>query len=168
MNRKTFLKNSLGGIALTTVIPTMAFATIDQEIPPLETSLVKEFVVAGHKNLGLLKEMLQKHPNLIYSRYDWGNGDFEEAIEGAGHLGNKEIATYLINQGARVNLFVLTMLGKTALVKAALETYPNLLYAKGPHGFTLLHHAEVGGNDSKELFEYLTKKGVTEKHIDIK
>ena len=28
--------------------------------------------------------MLSEYPNLIYSRYDWGNGDFEEAIEGAG------------------------------------------------------------------------------------
>ena len=167
MDRKTFLKNSLGGLALATVAPTMSFTIFNQEVPPLATSLVKEFVVAGHKDLELVKEMLQKHPNLIYSKYDWGNGDFEEAIEGAGHLGNKEIANYLINQGARVNLFVLTMLGKTALVKEALETYPNLLYSKGPHGFTLLHHAEVGGSNSKELFDYLIRKGLTERHIGL-
>ena len=40
--------------------------------------------------------MLNDYPNLIYSRYDWGNGDFEGAIEGAGQVGNKEIADYLI------------------------------------------------------------------------
>jgi hypothetical protein len=65
--------------------------------------------------------------NLLYARYDWGNGDFEEAIEGAGHVGNKEIANYLIEQGARVNLFVLTMLGKTNLVKPVLDEYPPLI-----------------------------------------
>lgn len=110
---------------------------------------MKEFVVAGHKDLNKVKEMLSDHPNLIYSRHDWGNGDFEEVIEGAGHLGNKEIANYLIDQGARINLFVLAMLGKTKLVKPVLEVYPALLMAKGAHGFTLLHHAKVGGDDAK-------------------
>ena len=69
--------------------------------------------------------MLEEYPNLIYGPYDWGKGDFEEAIEGAGHLGNKEIAEYLISKGARLNLFVMKMLGKTELVKPILEAYPN-------------------------------------------
>ena len=29
--------------------------------------------------------MLAVMQNLIYLRYDWGNRDFEETIEGAGH-----------------------------------------------------------------------------------
>ncbi|OED48663.1 hypothetical protein AB832_00175 [Flavobacteriaceae bacterium (ex Bugula neritina AB1)] len=132
----------------------------------MDVKLVKDFVVAGHKNLPLVKEMLNEHPNLIYSRYDWGNADFEEAIEGAGHLGNKEIANYLISQGARVNLFVLTMLGKTELVRPVLEAYPKLIFAKGAHGFTLLHHAKIGGAD--ELFDYLQDKGLKKTHIKIK
>jgi hypothetical protein len=68
-----------------------------------------------------VKELLEQYPNLIYSRYDWGNGDFEEAIEGAGHVGNKEIAQWLIEKGARPNLFVMTMLGETAIVKSVIE-----------------------------------------------
>ena len=111
--------------------------------------------------------MLNDYPNLIYSSYDWGNGDFEEAIEGAGHKGNKEVANYLIEKGARVNLFVLTMLGKTDLVNPTLEVYPNLIFSKGPHGLTLLHHAEIGGNESKELYNYLLEKGLTEKKISL-
>jgi hypothetical protein len=79
--------------------------------------------------------MLQEHPNHIYSRYDWGNGDFEEAIEGAGHLCNIEIANYLISKGARVNLFVLTMLGKTDLVKPVLKACPDLIIRKEPAWF---------------------------------
>ena len=166
MNRKTFIKNSLGGLALAGVAPTYAISHTLQEPVPLDIKLVKEFVVAGHKNLPLVKEMLQEHPNLIYARYDWGNSDFEEAIEGAGHLGNKEIANYLISQGARVNLFVLTMLGKTSLVKPTLEAYPELIFAKGPHGFTLLHHAKVG--EAKELYDYLEEQGLKKTHIKIK
>ncbi|MEP0134398.1 MAG: hypothetical protein ABJJ25_12835 [Eudoraea sp.] len=166
MNRKKFIKNSLGVIALTSTAPTLAFTHFVQDPAPLDIKLVKEFVVAGHKNLPLVKEMLQEYPNLIYARYDWGNSDFEEAIEGAGHLGNKEIANYLISQGARVNLFVLTMLGKTDLVKPTLEAYPELVFSKGAHGFTLLHHANVGG--AKELQDYLQEKGLKETNIKIR
>ena len=165
MNRKTFLKVGLQASA--GLLPIAGLAQ-DDEPPQLKLSTVKEFVTVGHSDLSKVKEMLAEKPNLIYSRYDWGNGDFEEAIEGAGHLGNKEIANYLIDQGARVNLFVLTMLGKTSLVKPILEAYPVLLNAKGAHGFTLLHHAKVGGEDASEMYEYLTSKGLKEMFIKIR
>jgi ankyrin repeat protein len=112
--------------------------------------------------------MLEEYPNLLYSRYDWGNGDFEEALEGAGHVGNKEIAQYLIGRGARPNIFVLTMLGETVIVKSFLEKYPVLLNSLGPHGFTLLHHATRGGEEAKELLDYFQSKGLTEMQIKIK
>ena len=167
MNRKKFIQSSASLLALSS--PIAYLASQDRKEPdPLKTSLVKEFVVAGHRDLDKVKSMLADYPNLIYSRYDWGNGDFEEAIEGAGHLGNKEIATYLIEQGARVNLFILTMLGQTDLVRPVLEAYPQLLEAKGPHGFTLLHHAKVGGDDAKELMDYFEGKGLTAMNIPIR
>lgn len=168
MDRKSFIKRGMVSTLGLGLVPGLAFGKSHYEPEPLKVELIKEFVVAGHKNMDRVKEMLVDYPNLIYSRYDWGNGDFEEAIEGAGHLGNKEIANYLIEQGARVNLFVLTMLGKTNLVIPTLEAYPNLLNAKGPHGFTLLHHAKVGGVDSEELMEYLSSKGLTQMNIKIK
>ena len=149
-------------------MPAFGFNLHQNGPAPLNTSTIKDFVVAGHKDLSKVKEMLNDNPNFIYSRYDWGNGDFEEAIEGAGHLGNKEIANYLIEQGARVNMFVLTMLGKTELVKPTLEAYPNLIFAKGAHGFTLLHHAKVGGSENEEFIEFLMDKGLTKTNIQIK
>ena len=163
MDRKKFIRKTLGSIALAGIAPSVAFR---QEPQPLDIKLVKDFVSAGHGDLAMVKDMLNEHPNLIYSRYDWGNGDFEEAAEGAGHMGNKEIANYLISKGARVNLFILTMLGKINLVKPILETYPNLIFAKGPHGFTLLHHAKVG--DVSEVSDYLMEKGLRETQIKLK
>ena len=139
-----------------------------QEPPPMDMALVKEFVIAGHGDFPKVKSMLTDHPNLIYCKFDWGNGDYEAAIEGAGHVGNKEIANYLLESGSRVTLYILTMLGKTALVKPILETYPSLIPAKGPHGFTLLHHAKVGGEDSKELFAYLQEKGLKEDWVKLR
>lgn len=165
MNRKKFIQKSFGALALVGGVAYSSPQTL-QKPEPLAISLVKDFVAAGHKDLALVKEMLREYPNLIYSRYDWGKGDFEAAIEGAGHVGNKDIADYLISQGARVNLFVLTMLGKTNLVKPVLEAYPELVFAKGPHGFTLLHHAKTGG--AKELYDYLEERGLNATHIPIK
>lgn len=168
MNRNQFMKAGLSS-ALTLGLLPIANSAFSQDDPaPLKGSLVKEFVTAGHSDLNRVKEMLADHPNLIYSRHDWGNGDFEEAIEGAGHLGNQEIANYLIGQGARVNLFVLTMLGKKDLVVPVIETYPELVYAKGAHGFTFLHHSKVGGENAKELFDYFRDKGLIETHIKIR
>jgi hypothetical protein len=167
MDRKSFIKTGIVSSLGLGLVPTLAFGNNQTDPEPLKVEIVKEFVLAGHFNLDKVKNMLNDYPNLIYSSYDWGNGDFEEAIEGAGHKGNKEVANYLIKKGARVNLFVLTMLGKTELVKLTLETYPNLIFSKGPHGLTLLHHAEIGGIEAKELYNYLLEKGLTEKKISL-
>jgi ankyrin repeat protein len=166
MNRTQFLQKTIGGFLFSGLVPVAGSSQTQQVPTPFDVQLVKDFVVAGHKDLPLVKEMLTKHANLVYSSYDWGDGDFETAIEGAGHMGNKEIAEFLISRGARPNLFVLTMLGKTSLVKPVLEMYPDLVFAKGPHGFTLLHHARKG--KATELEKYLMEKGLNETFIKIK
>ena len=80
-------------------------------------------------------------------------------------MGRADIAEYLIAQGARPNVFVMSMLGNTDLVKAQIEKYPEMLRAKGPHGLTLLHHAEKGGKAGEELAAYFKKKGLTDKSL---
>jgi hypothetical protein len=167
MNRKNFLQKVAIGtgsiIAVPYLLPGQTTpAKLPPKTDPLPAEKVKAFVVAGHSNLQRVKEMLVELPTLLYSTWDWGGGDFETGIEGAGHVGNKEIANYLIEQGARANLFVLTMLGKTTIVKPYLETFPQYLTARGPHGFTFLHHAQRGGDDAKELLDYLQSKGLKE------
>jgi hypothetical protein len=166
MNRKKFLAAGAGATALL-VNPFRSFAGFEEE-NQYKTEVVKEFVIAGHGKPDVVKQMLEQYPNILYSRYDWGNGDFEEALEGAGHVGNKEIARFLIEKGARPNIYVLAMLGETGIVKSILEKYPSLLNGRGPHGLTLLHHTKAGGEDSRELFEWLKEKGLTEMKYKIK
>ena len=168
MNRKHFLLQSAtaGAVVFINPFPLMANTTKDPE--PYKIDIVKEFVIAGHGKLDKVKEMLEEYPNLLFCRYDWGNGDFEEAIEVAGHVGNREIAKYLIEKGARPNLFVLTTLGETSIVKSAIEKYPSLLTAKGPHGLSLLHHATKGGEVSRELLDYFKTKGLSQMQYKIK
>ena len=135
--------------------------------PAMSQELVKEFVTAGHKDLARVKEMLAGNPYLVHATWDWGGGDFETALEGAGHMGEKEIARTLIDAGARPNIFVLTMLGETAVVKAMIDRYPALLKTRGPHGFTLWHHAEIGGAESAELLAFVESKGISKKSIPL-
>lgn len=167
MNRKRFLFHSSASVASLVFNPFTSFAQ-GAEPEPYKTSIVKEFVGAGHGNLDKVKQMLADYPNLLYSSYDWGNGDFEQAIEGAGHVGHKEIANYLIEQGARPNIYVLTMLGETEMVKSLLTKYPALIHGRGPHGLSLLHHAQKGGDAAKELLDFIKEKGLTETKFIIK
>lgn len=162
MKRIRFLR--MASFALTGLFVPRTYP-LTTNAPKLKQALVKEFIAAGHNDLERVKEMLASHPNLLFASYDWGAGDFEEALEGAGHVGNKELANYLIDQGARPTPFVLCMLGNTQLIKTLIETYPALLGTKGPHGFTLLHHAKVG--DASELAAFLEEKGLKETKLKI-
>ncbi|HKB44738.1 MAG TPA: hypothetical protein VKC90_10115 [Chitinophagaceae bacterium] len=163
MDRKNFLQQAAVGAGGIVLAPTLIYGRNKQSTgDPLPAEKVKAFVIAGHGNFDSVKQLLVELPTLLYATWDWGNGDFETALEGAGHMGNKEIANYLIGQGARTNLFVMTMLGKTQIVKSFLDSFPQYLVARGPHGLTFLHHAQKGGDDAKELLDYFQSKGLKE------
>ena len=170
MNRKVFLQQVAIGTGSILAAPYLLSGQTTATLKPpkgdpLPAEKVKEFVGAGHNNLDKVKLLLLELPGLLYATSDWGGGDFETALEGAGHVGNKEIANHLIELGARTNLFVLTMLGKTTIVKSYLEVFPQYISARGPHGFTFLHHAQRGGDDAKELLEYFQSRGLKETKV---
>ena len=48
-----------------------------------------------------------------------------------------------------------------------LDFSPTTLYAKGPHGLTLLHHATKGGDEALEVKEYLESLGATKTHVPL-
>ena len=154
MQKREFLK--------TLVATPFFFNFMQTEKPaPLQGDVVKDFVIAGHGNLQKVKDMLTQTPGLLNSSWDWGGGDFETALEGAGHMGNREIAEYLLSRGARVNIFAAAMLGKIEIVKATLTAFPDLKTSKGPHGLMLIHHATKGGDQSREVLEYLKTIGAS-------
>lgn len=123
--------------------------------PALEASLVEEFVGNAHGNLERVQELLTQEPGLINATWDWGGGDFESALGAAGHMGRKDIANYLLEHGARIDIFVAAMLGNLEIVKAALSTYPDAIDIPGPHGIPLITHAEAGGEDAKAVLKFL-------------
>jgi len=165
MNRTEFLHRSvLGSAAL--VLPSFN-STAQQEKPaPIKLEVVKEFVTVSHGNLARVKEMLENDHLLLHVSNDWGGGDYESGIEAAGHVGNKEIAGYLLEKGARYNIYLACMLGHIETVKNVLTFNPGLLNSKGPHGFTMLHHARQGGEPAKTVLDYLQSLGAKETKID--
>ena len=125
------------------------------EKPALEATLVHEFVGNAHGNFARVKELLEQEPALVNATWDWGGGDFETALGAAAHMGNKQIANYLLEHGARLDIFAAAMLGKLEVVKAALDAYPEMVNTPGPHGIPLVTHAEAGGEDAKAVLDYI-------------
>ena len=126
-----------------------------ERAPALELDLVQEFVAKAHGDLERVKEMLAQQPSLVNSTWDWGGCDFETALGAAAHMGSKDIANFLLENGARLDLFAAAMLGKLDIVKAALTAYPEAINIPGPHGISLLAHAQAGGDDAKSVLEFL-------------
>ena len=123
--------------------------------PQIERARVKRFVIAGHFNLDVVKEMIAADPNLINGAIDWGNGDFETALGGASHMGRRDIAEFLLEHNARMDIFAATMLGHLDIVKAAVAAYPNIVRVPGPHKIPLLAHAEKGGAPAVAVRDFL-------------
>lgn len=166
--RKEFLKKGLIFTTGISIAPGLAFSQNKSTAEAIDPKIVNEFVKIAHSDFDSVKKMIKEQPLLLNAAWDWGDGDFETALGAAGHMGLKETANFLISLGARTDIFVLTMLGKTDIVKATLKAFPSLLNSKGPHGFTLLHHAEKGGKESEKLLKHLQKLGLTETFIKLK
>lgn len=123
--------------------------------PALEAALVQEFVGNAHGDLHRVQELLAREPALINACWDWGGGDFETGLGAAAHMGRKDIADFLLENGARLDLFAAAMLGKLDIVKAALSAFPDAIKTPGPHGIPLIAHAKAGGDEASQVLEYL-------------
>lgn len=123
--------------------------------PQLNRQMVADFVIYAHSDLEMTKQLLEKEPALLNAHMDWGGGDWECALGGASHMGNREIVSFLLERGARIDIFCAAMMGQLDAVKAFLTLQPKLIDAKGPHGFSLHFHAQVGRKGSEKVLEYL-------------
>ena len=132
-----------------------AVVNVPDRGPALAADLVKEFVVAAHANLQRTKELLELQPGLLNATWDWGGGDFETALGGASHMGNREIAQFLLDKGARLDLFAAAMLGMVEVIRKAVEAFPAARNSLGPHKIPLLAHARKGGPAAAAVVEYL-------------
>jgi hypothetical protein len=157
MKRKEFLRNSMlagGSVFLLSSFKNGAESSL------FTNEEIEEFVRVAHGNLEKTKKIIEAKPLILNCVNQWAKGDFETAMGGASHVGRKDIADLLVAHGARMDIFNFTFLGFTDFVKDLLKKYPHLLNSYGPHGFTLLHHANVGAH--KDFAKWLQDQGLKE------
>ena len=123
--------------------------------PQVNRLLVQDFVIYAHDNLPMTRKLLEKEPALVNAAVDWGAGDWETGLGGASHMGRRDIVSFLLERGARIDIFCAAMLGQLDAVKAFLTLEPKLIDARGPHGFNLHFHAQVGGKEAEPVLDYL-------------
>jgi hypothetical protein len=123
--------------------------------PALDPQKVEQFVANAHGDLEVVRMMLGEEPALVNATWDWGGGDWETALGAAAHMGRRDIATFLLEQGARIDLFAAAMLGEVEIVRAVLAAERSARDVLGPHGIPLIEHARAGGDEAREVLELL-------------
>src|SRR5262245_10229576 len=157
-NRRLVVRTLAGALAALAAGRAGAFAQqpAPARPPALPDDQVQRFVQIAHSDLDATRRLLDAEPRLIRATWDWGGGDFETALGGAAHMGRRDIAGFLLERGAPMDLFAGAMLGELAIVRAALEARPALARVPGPHRIPLLAHAKAGGPAASQVLEYIT------------
>jgi hypothetical protein len=156
LSRRALLASTLAaGTAAAAQEPSKPAQAPKPRPAPISSDLVKEFVAVAHSKFDRVKEMLEETPALINATWDWGGGDFESALGAASHMGRRDIAEYLLEKGARPDIFCAVMLGQLEVVKASLAAFPDVIKTPGPHGITLKRHAEMGKEKAAEVLKLL-------------
>lgn len=160
IQRRTFLSYSTTAAALAALPsvlgqdmakPADAAPSKDRVRPTHDVALAAEFVSAAHRDFDKVKAMVAREPRLIFASVDTGNigpGDWETGLNGAVHVGRRDIVEFLLSQGARIDTFCAAMLGYADTVISLLKVSPQAATVQGPHNLTLLYHAAIGGNVS--------------------
>lgn len=181
LSRRSLIKTSIIGLAGISIplysraarhidIPSGRKIDVPDQYPSISDEIVEEVVGASHFNFNRVKELVDKRPELARATWDWGFGDFESALGAASHVGRRDIVQYLISKGARPNLFTFASLGAFEVVKNMIEFSPGLQRTEGPHGISLLRHAEAALrmeddmsaseiDNAKKLIDYLVALG---------
>jgi len=161
--RREFLGNAsaiallgLGDVqAARWVSPTSAQSSMHDGFPRHDPVVVETVVRVAHTDLAEVRKLVEPQPALARASWDWGYGDWETGLGAASHSGKRDIAEFLLANGARPTIFSAAMMGQLDVVRAFIAAQPNTASILGPHGLTLLHHARVGGADAAPVLKYL-------------
>lgn len=125
----------------------------------LSQELVEQFVLAAHVNPAKVRDLHKEHPALL--NVPWEKFD-ETALQAASHMGQREVALYLLAEGAPNNICAAAMLGMADEVARFLEEDPSLSNARGAHGIPVLYHAALSGQTEVAdlLFAHGAREGI--------
>ena len=165
-SRRSFvsLASAVGAVGLAAMESTFAVqpaakGDVLDTFPAQDPAVTKEIVAVSHSDLKRVRELVERQPALARASIDWGFGDWEACIDAAAHVGRREIAEFLIANGARPTIFSAAMMGQLDVVKAFVSARSGVQRTYGPHGITLMAHARAGGPDAAPVVQYLTMIG---------
>jgi hypothetical protein len=130
--------------------------SLPEQYPAYSADLIKPIVTVSHFDLNKLQALVDPHPHLVKSAWDWGFGDWETPLGAACHMGRRDIAEYLLNKGATPSLFSWVLFGNLPMVQQVVEHQVGIQRVSGPHSISLLAHARTAGKQSETVLEYLT------------
>ena len=124
----------------------------------LDPAAVQAFVGDAHGDLDAVRVALESEPQLVNAAWDWGGGDWETGLGAAAHMGRRDVALFLLEHGARLDVFAAAMLGYADAVRHMLDAFPGLAETPGPHGIPLIAHAQAGGEEAREVVALLESR----------
>ena len=127
--------------------------------PQLTPEIIREFVIASHFNLEKVRTMLADQPALLTVQHQWGEGDFEDGLGAASHVGNRPIAEFFLAQGVPLSVCAAAMLGRTSDVAAFIQADAAQANAHGAHNIPILFHAAMSGDTA--LTDLLLASGLS-------
>ena len=116
-----------------------------------------DFIIQCHFNLDAVKRKLESEPGLAKA---YNPETIESALGAAGHVGNEDIAKYLLAHGAKPELAASAMLGQRDVVEAAIKKDPELAKSGGAHNIPLAFHVALSGD--VEMMQLLWDAGAQE------
>jgi len=108
-----------------------------------DQAVVSQFVGNAHGNLAVVKQMLEENPALLNAVWEQFN---ETAIQAATQTGARDVAEFLLAQGAPMDITTAAMLGEADKVEKLLKRDPSRAKAKGSHDIPIMTHPAMSGN----------------------
>src|SRR5215472_5153400 len=107
---------------------------LPEQYPAYSSDLIEMIVTVAHFDLNKLKELIDPHPHLVKSAWDWGFGDWETPLGAACHMGRRDIAEFLLSRGASPSAILLGAVGRLS------DGPTDCGASAGPHSISLLAH----------------------------
>jgi len=102
-----------------------------------------QFIIDCHGDLDTVKEKVASTPGLVNA---YNPETIESALGATAHMGQREIAEFLLENGAEPELGALAMLGRRDEVQAWLQKDPAAAQAGGAHRIPVAFHAAISGD----------------------
>src|SRR5207248_2171383 len=107
----------------------------------------------SHGNFPRVKELIEADPGLLNVSAPWD----ETPLQAASHMGRRDIAEWLLDRGAPLDVFAAGMLGRREEVIRFLDENPDLVRTRGVHGMPILFFPATRGEI--EIAELLVERG---------